>query len=357
MCAMIWLHNMGVKVLLDMTYTPFVSVVIPCFNEEEFIAQCLDSIIANDYDKGNLEILVVDGLSTDHTRVILQDYQRKHSFIKVIDNPAHHKPHALNLGIQSARGAVIIRMDAHAIYRPDYISKCIQYLEAYGADNVGGVRLTSPRNSTRIGRAIAQAISHPFAAGNATYRTGAREIKWVDTVFGGCYRREVFDKIGLFNEALIRGQDREFNVRLTKAGGRILFVPDIVCEYFVRSNLKSYIPWTYVGGLTPFYISRITRKPIFSWRNLIPLCFVLVLAGILLLSLFYSPFLWIFGGIVGIYLVASVIASFSVVRDERDGCFLILMPFIFAITHITYGIGSLMGFFKPIRRQSEWSKV
>lgn len=340
-----------------MSTIPFVSIIIPCFNEEKFIAQCLDSIIANDYDQACLEVFVVDGLSTDNTQAILQDYQERYPFIKVIDNPARYKPHALNLGIQAAKGEVVIRMDVHAIYRPDYISKCVQHLEAYGADNVGGVRLTSPRNTSRMARAIAQAISHPFAAGNATYRTGAKETKWVDTVFGGCYRREVFDKIGLFNEALIRGQDREFNVRLTRAGGRILFVPDIVCEYFVRSDLKSYIPWTYVGGLTPFYISRITRKPIFSWRNLVPLSFVLVLVATLFLSLLYPFFLWIFGATVGIYLLASVIAAMPVARDENDGYFLILMPFIFAVTHITYGIGSLMGFLKPVKRQSQWSKV
>ncbi|MHA1360537.1 MAG: glycosyltransferase family 2 protein [Candidatus Helarchaeota archaeon] len=257
----------------------YVSIIIPCFNEVNFIKKCLESIIANDYEKNRLEIIVVDGMSTDGTREILKNYQQNYEFIRMIDNPKRHKPHALNLGIKESRGNVIIRMDAHAIYDPNYISKCVHYLEEYDADNIGGVRITVLRNNTLSAHATAYAISHPFAAGNAVYRTGAKEVKWVDTVFGGCYRREIFNRIGLFNEALIRGQDREFNVRLKRSGGRILFVPHIVCLYFARSDLASYIPWIYISGLTPFYISRNTKKAIFSWRNLIPLAFVLALIG------------------------------------------------------------------------------
>lgn len=336
---------------------PSVSVIIPCLNERGFIGRCLDSIIANDHPKDKLEVLVVDGMSSDGTRSSVEQYAQRYPFIRMLDNPKKIKPRALNIGIQEAKGSIIIRMDAHAVYEPDYISKSVKYLHEYNADNVGGIRRTLAGGGSVIARAIAYSISHPFAAGNATFRTGSQTMKWVDTVFGGCYRKEVFEKIGLFDEALIRGQDREFNVRLRRAGGRILLAPDIVCYYFARNDLRDFLAWIFVGGLTPFYISRITGKVIFSWRNLVPLAFVLTLVATLLLSLLHSLFLWIFGGIVAVYLVASVVASLPVARKEKDFRFLVIMPFIFATTHIAYGIGSLIGLFKPVERQSEWSAV
>ncbi len=334
-----------------------VSIIIPCYNEEKHIARCLDSIIANDYPKDLMEILVIDGMSTDNSRTILARYIEKYPFIRIVDNPKRIKPCALNIGIQSAKGDVIIRMDAHAVYYPNYISKSVQYIEQYKADNVGGIRRTLPGKETLMAKAIAYSISHPFAAGNATYRTGANEKRWVDTVFGGCYRRELFDKIGLFNEDLIRGQDREFNMRLTQTGGRILFSPDIICDYYARSDFKDFVRWIYFGGLTPFYISRLTGKRVLSWRNLVPLAFVLTLIVSLFLSIFSSAFLMIFLSVTFVYLAAALIASIPVVKKERDIRFLLAMPFVFAATHIAYGFGSLVGLFKPIKRGIVWSNV
>jgi len=334
-----------------------VSVIVLCRNEKKFIGKCLKSIIANDYSKDKLEVLVVDGMSEDGTREIVENYREKHSYIRLIDNPKKLTPFAFNEGIKNSHGELVIFMSAHAIYESDYISKSVYHLKKYDADNVGGMRISLPRNNSRTARAIAYAISHPFAAGNATYRTGAMEMKWVDTVFGGCYRREIFDKIGFFNEALIRGQDREFNVRLQRSGGRILFVPNIICHYFVRSDLASYIPWIFIGGLTPIYISRITKKPIFSWRNLAPLVFVLALVVSLFFSLIQILFLWFFLGILATYFVVAIIASITVARKERSIQFLAIMPFIFITTHIAYGIGSLLGLFKPVRRHQQKSKT
>ncbi len=336
---------------------PLVTIIIPCYNERRFIGQCLDSIIANDFPKEQLEVLVVDGMSSDGTRDIVAEYEQRYPFIRMLDNPSRIKPKALNLGIQAARGEIIIRMDAHAYYETGYIAKCVYYLEKYGADNVGGVRRTLPGSNTLWARAIARSISHPFAAGNATYRIGARDMKWVDTVFGGCYRRVLFDEIGLFNETLIRGQDREFNVRLTQNGGKILFVPDIVCYYYARDSLWDFLRWMYVGGLTPFYVSRIVGRRIFSWRNLVPLVFVLTLIGSLVLGLFWPWFLRVFLVVILVYLLAAVVSSLNIVREEGDIRFLLLMPVVFAMTHLAYGLGSLVGLLKPVRRETIWSGV
>ena len=328
---------------------PFVSIIIPCYNEVKFIKQCLDSIIANDYEKNMLEIIIVDGMSTDGTRKIICDYKKKHSIIKILDNPVRHKPQALNMGIKVSKGSIIIRMDAHAIYKADYISQCVHYLNEYKADNVGGIRISLPRTNSLVARAIANAVSHPFAAGNAIYRTGAKEIKWVDTVFGGCYRRNVFDKVGLFHEELVRGQDREFNIRLRRSGGRILFVPHIICRYFARGDIISYISWVYVGGLTPFYISRIVKKPIFSWRNLVPIGFVMALFGSLLFSLIHFFFMCFFIIVISIYFISTIVASITVALKEKEMRFLAVMPLMFFLTHLSYGLGSFMGLFKPVR--------
>ncbi|HIE26283.1 TPA: glycosyltransferase family 2 protein [Candidatus Poribacteria bacterium] len=335
----------------------FISVIIPCYNEERFIGKCLDSIVANTYCKDRLEIIIVDGMSTDNTREIVAEFCHKYPFIRMIDNPDKIKPRALNIGIREAKGDIIIRMDAHAIYEPEYISKSVRYLDEWGADNVGGIRKTLAGNDSLSARAIAYAVSHPFAVGNATYRTGASKMKWVDTVFGGCYRRRIFDEIGFFNESLIRGQDREFNVRLKRAGGKILLAPDIICHYFARSDLRSYTKWIFVGGLTPFYISKITRNIIFSWRNLVPLLFVASLFALFLLSVWNFAFFWLFLATILFYLAVATFISIPIARRERDIRFLAIMPLVFAATHVAYGLGSIVGLFKPVKHGSEWSQV
>ena len=174
---------------------PFVSIIIPCYNEKDYIKQCLDSVVAGDYPLDRMEVLVVDGGSTDQTRDILADYSSENPIVRMVDNPHRLKPHALNIGIRNAKGDIVIRMDAHALYDKHYVSRSVRYLDEYKADNVGGIRKTISANSSVLSRSIAASISNPFAAGNATYRTGAKGFRWVDTVFGGCYRQEIFRKI------------------------------------------------------------------------------------------------------------------------------------------------------------------
>ncbi|PYP29448.1 MAG: hypothetical protein DMD55_01410, partial [Gemmatimonadetes bacterium] len=144
-----------------------VSVIVPCRNEERYIARCLDSILASDYPRERLEVLVVDGQSDDRTRAILDDYVSRQPIIRVLDNPRRIQPVALNIGIRASRGEILLRMDAHVVYPPNYISELVAALERTGADSVGGVLITVPGNQTPIGRAIAIAMSHPFGVGNA----------------------------------------------------------------------------------------------------------------------------------------------------------------------------------------------
>src|SRR6185503_19478858 len=180
-----------------------------------------------------------------------------------------------NLGIQDASGEIIIRLDAHATYPPDYVSKCVYYLERFGADNVGGVIRTVPAGDTLIARTLARVISHRFGIGNSAFRTGVSEPREADTVPFGCFRRSVFQRVGLFHEKLARSQDMEFNVRLKRARGRIILVPDIVSDYISRSTVKSFLKHSFSNGVWALYPLKFVRVP-FSLRHYVPLLAVLM---------------------------------------------------------------------------------
>ena len=169
---------------------PFVSVVIPCLNEERFISGCLDSIIANEYPKERLEILIIDGMSTDRTRQIVKSYSQRFGFIRLIDNPQKHIPVAMNLGIRHAQGDTIIKIDAHSTYQPDHITLCIRYQEEYGAQNTGGILRILPGASTNFAKAIVIGLGHKFGSGNANIKIGAPEPTWSDTAAFGCLDRK-----------------------------------------------------------------------------------------------------------------------------------------------------------------------
>jgi glycosyltransferase involved in cell wall biosynthesis len=215
---------------------PYLSIILPCRNEVKHISTCLASIAASDFPKDELELLVVDGQSDDGTREIVLEFGKSHPWIRLLDNGLKITPAGMNIGIRSAKGRIVMRMDAHSVYPSDYISKVVSWLTKTNADNVGGVCITQPANPTSKAWAIALALSHPWGVGNSHFRIGAAEPMWVDTVPFGCYKREVFEKIGLFNEALVRNQDDEFNHRLIKHGGRILLVPEIISFYTARES-------------------------------------------------------------------------------------------------------------------------
>jgi len=325
-----------------------VSIIIPCRDEEKFISQCLDSILANDYPKENLEILVVDGMSEDKSREIVKRYAQQYPFIKLLDNPKKYTPFALNTGIRNSKGEIIIRMDAHATYIKDYISKCVKYSKEYGADNIGGTVKIIPKTNTLIAKTIALSLSNPFGVGNAYYKSGySKEPRWVDTVFGGCYKRGIFAKIGLFNENLVRSQDMEFNLRLKRAGGKILLVPDIVSYYYPKSNLKDFFLHNIKDGIWAIYPLKFVKMP-FKLRHYIPLIFVSGLLGTGLLAIFFPTFFWLFLIAVGLYFLANIYFSIQIIGKEKDIRFLFLMPLAFATRHIGYGLGSVWGLIKLI---------
>jgi GT2 family glycosyltransferase len=336
---------------------PFVSIIIPCRNEETFIGNCLSSVIANDYPKDHLEALVIDGMSEDGTRAAIENYARHYPWVRVVENPKKITPVALNIGIKNAKGEIIIWMSAHNRYEKDYVSRSVASLEKYGADNVGGSMRTLPREDTFTGKAIVASLSHRFGVGNSYFRLMPEEPKWVDTVFGGCYRREIFDRVGLFNENLVRGQDMEFNLRLKKAGGKTLLVPDVVSYYYARSDIKSFWKHNFANGewaILPFLYSPII--PV-SWRHLVPLIFVVCLLGSAFLGLFWTPFFYLFLIILCSYVLANLGASFQIAFKKQNIKYFVAMPFVFGSLHFAYGLGSLWGLLKVLSSRLFWGRL
>jgi succinoglycan biosynthesis protein ExoA len=333
----------------DVRTLPLVSVIVPCRNEVAFIGSCLDSIAASSYPRDRLEVLVVDGASTDGTREIIEQRALEFPFVRRIHNEKRITPVALNLGIRASRGAYVVWMSAHNAYPPDYIPLSVEWAERSGADNVGGVIDTRPRSEGLWARGVVAAHTHAFGVGASRFRIHRGEPQFTDTVFGGCYRRDVFDRVGLFNERLTRGQDMEFNLRLKRAGGKTLLVPAIQSIYHARTRPWEFARYTWVNGewaILPFLYSE--GAPV-GMRHLVPLGFAGALtAGVAALA---AGFGWtLFLLVATPYVVANALASIDVAIRRRRPSYLPVMPWVFALFHLSYGFGSISGVLKLLGR-------
>jgi len=331
---------------------PRISIIIPILNEEKYIAKCLDSIVDSDYDKDKMEVLLVDGGSSDKTVEIIREYQKNYPFFKLLHNPKKIVPVAMNLGIKKAKGEYIIRLDAHSSYPKDYFSKLILWHKKLNADNVGGFVITEVKNKTKTSLAIKNVLSDKLGVGSA-FRSGVREIKEVDTVPFGCYKKEIFEKIGLYDERLVRNQDIELNKRLKKYGGKIYLVPEIKCTYFARETFKDLAKNNFNNGLwnilTAYYTNSLDSL---SFRHFVPFLFVLSLILSLILALFNKIFFYLFLGILTLYLSIISLRSFQIKKNTTF--FHQLMAFI--VLHFSYGIGSLVGIFKVLKEKYDKRK-
>lgn len=319
----------------------YFSIISPIRDEEEYIAECLTSLVNQDYDKNKYEILIVDGISTDATRIIVKEFESKHNNIKLFDNPNKTVPYALNIGIAHAKGDVIVRVDGHAVVNRDYLKQCEKYLRQTEAECVGGI--IENINTTYIGKAIALAMSSPFGVGNARFRTNGRE-GFVDCLAFGAYPREVFNSIGNFDTELTRCQDDDFNYRLRQFGGKIFFTPQIKSKYYPRSSLKKL--WTQYFGYGLWKI-RVLQKHFrrMQVRQFVPPTFVLSLLATAISGIFWKPAFFTFLFIIFMYLTAVLIVSLIISIKNGIRQIMILL-IIFPAIHISYGLGFLTGFFR-----------
>ncbi len=335
-----------------------VSIIIPCRNEREFIGKCLDSVLANDFPKEELEILVVDGMSEDGTREIVAEYAQRYPFIRLIDNPHRVTPYALNIGIAASRGEIVMRIDAHAVYSAEYVRRCVESLILYVADNVGGIRRSIPRDDSLRGKAIAECMSHRFGVGGSRYRyVNLTEPEAVDVVPFFCCRKEKLLELGGFNERLTRNQDMDFNNRLRRAGGKMLIVPGATCFYYQRTDWTSFLKRAFSDGIWAVLgFAYASHFPVWP-RHLVPLAFVSGVVGAALAGVFVPAAWWLLLAIIGSYLVADLAASIDLARRTRDGRYVFMAPLVFAAFHTMYGLGSLWGCLKLAAMPAFWRKA
>ena len=320
-----------------MSKAPTVSLLVAVRNEAAHIEECIHSLMNQTYPPQKLEVLVLDGQSDDGSRAIIQRAVAGRDHFRVIENPKRIQSAAWNLGFQLARGEVISIVSGHSILAPDYVSRAVETLVRTGADLVGGtVRATS---DGIVGETIALAVSAPFGVGNATFRYTETEEE-TDTVFMGFCWRRTYEKIGGFDEELVRNQDDEFSYRLRKAGGRILCNPQIVSYYKNRATLESLWRQYYQYG---YWKVRVLQKHPrqMSLRQFVPPAFVLGLLGSVLLS--FTPVLRPLSVVLpSLYVLANVLAS--IITAARKGWkYLPLLPVMFFILHCSYGLGFLAG--------------
>lgn len=325
---------------------PFITLILPCRNEELFIENCINSILENDYPSDKTELLIIDGLSTDKTVDVATQYinNNKGVEIKIISNPKKYFPAAVNIGINNSKGDYIFILGAHAVYDNKYFSSCIETAIRTKADNTGGILVTDGLNKSFVGKAITLALSNSFGVGNATFRTGAIDEREADTVFGGCYKKEVFEKFGLFNENLISSSDMEFNVRLRRNGGKIILNPTVKATYYTRTDFLKFVRNNFRNGYWAIYPIKFVKYIPVSIRHLIPLFFFLGISSGLVLS-FYSELIKYFYLIMlFIYIHLGVI--FSLKYTKKNPLYVLIMPFLFFILHYIYGLGSTIALIK-----------
>jgi glycosyltransferase involved in cell wall biosynthesis len=315
-----------------------VSVVIPCRNELGYIESCVRSILAQNAPGVNFEVLVVDGRSDDGTREILDRLADTDPRLRIVDNPNRIVSTALNLGIRAARGSVIIRIDVHTEYASDYLRQCLSVLAESCADNVGGPWVAC--GNGYVGCAIAATFQSPFAVGGS--RAHAPEYEGpVDTVYLGCWPRDVFSKIGFFDEELVRNQDDEFNLRLVRAGGKIWQSARIKSRYATRGSLRDLFRQYLQYGYWKVRVIQKHKMPA-SIMYLVPGAFVLTLLILALASTVIPIARQGLALVIGLYLCAVFAASMLTAR--RWGWrFLPLFPIIFACFHFSFGIGFVHG--------------
>lgn len=377
--------------------------MIPCRNEAAHIEACLTAVLNQHAPDGGFEVIVADGMSDDGTREILARLAKevggqlsevnvsvapsllrldrgegqgevspssaaaiaipsasshqpsalsRGPTLRVIDNPGRIVSKGLNAAILASRGDIIVRMDAHTQYAPDYLARCVQALEETGADNVGGPWVASGEGC--ISKAIAAAFQSPFAVGGARGHDPAHQ-GLVDTVYLGCWRKVAFEKFGFFDEELVRNQDDEHNLRIIRGGGKIYQSPNIMSRYRPRGSLKALCKQYMQYGYWKVRVIQKHRLPA-SFRHLVPGVFVLTIMLLFLLSaltflsasvsprssILYSLSSWLLMAILGLYAACVVAASFVTAAKTGWKLFWIL-PLVFPCYHCSYGYGFLRG--------------
>jgi cellulose synthase/poly-beta-1,6-N-acetylglucosamine synthase-like glycosyltransferase len=320
-----------------------VSIILPIRNESTYIEKTLCALLAQDYPAEEMEILIADGMSTDGTQKIIRDFSLKHSQLKIklLDNPGVIVSTGMNIALHQAWGEIVLRVDGHCVIAPDYVRNCVEHIQKDGVDGVGGSMESI--GETRMAKAIAICMSSSFGVGNSVFRTTSGKSMLVDTVPFPAYTRQAIKRAGFYDEELVRNQDDEYNYRIRKLGGRILLADDIRSTYYTRTSLKNLWRQYYQYGL---YKVRVLQKhPLqMSLRQFVPPAFVMALFISLLIA-YFPPFHPLSLVIPTLYFLINL--SVSLYMASKHGWnYLTLLPLIFVVLHISYGLGFLVGLCK-----------
>lgn len=327
-----------------------VSVIVPCLNEEATIEFLLDAIRGQCYPLEKLEVVIADGGSTDQTRSRIEAYQTAHPEMRVllVDNPKKIIPSGVNCAIKASTGEYIIRLDAHSIPNPDYVTKSIDLLKAGVAENVGGLWVIKPRYDTWPAKSIAAAAAHPIGVGDAFYRY-AKTAGYVDTVPFGAFNRKVFEQVGYLNENLKTNEDYEFNVRIREAGGRVWFDPQICSVYFSRSDFLSLIKQYFRYGYWKLQML-VCYPGTLRWRQALPPLFVLSVLVLAVTGVFWGPAAVLLAAELLLYFGILMGAAIPHAVKNKDWRMAFGIPLSIAIMHTCWGTGFLWSMVKSLVR-------
>lgn len=327
---------------------PLVSVIVPCYNEQTTIPILLDAVCAQTIPNQSIEVIIADGLSTDHTRQAVAEFQALHPdlVVRIVDNPKRNIPAALNCALKASRGEYIVRLDAHSAPAVDYVERCLEGLREGRGENVGGVWEIRPRGKGWMQRAIAIAASHPLGVGDARYRYTSQP-GFVDTVPFGAFKRETFERYGFFDENLLTNEDYEFNARLRQSGAKIWLDPRIRSTYFARSNLRELAQQYWRYGFWKWRMLR--RYPLtLRWRQALPPIFVL---GVILLaaaSMVWGPARLALASGLAVYALVLLAGSIPAARKNGDLRMALLIPVAISVMHFAWGAGFLWSVVNPL---------
>jgi glycosyltransferase involved in cell wall biosynthesis len=325
---------------------PAISVIIPCRNEKKFIGLTLDSIARQSFPQEKLELIVVDGMSDDGTRNVLADYRSRISRLSIFDNDGKITAAGCNVGIQKAQGETIAIIGGHCELSTDYLLTCYQYLQTSSPQTAYVAGRIKTLGNSKVGQAIATAMSSSFGVGNALFRYSNEELD-VDTAAFGLYRRQVFDAIGVFDEQIIGAEDHELSFRVTKAGYRIHLLPNISATYFARETYRGlWLQYRNYGKGKVLVLSKHGNLP--SMRGLVPPLFVFSLGFGLIFGLLFHPLLWFWVGLIMVYGLFALFFAIKAADDKKLSTVLDIFR-AYNVMHTGYGVGFWMGIVSLIR--------
>lgn len=320
----------------------FISVVIPVYNEKKFIEKCIRSVLIQDYPSDKMEILVVDGNSNDGTPDIIRQLCNEDKRIKLLENPKRYVPSAMNIGIKSAQGDIIVRMDSHCEYPNNYVSILVEKLIELDADNVGGMCIMEPANKSVSSLAVVLCFSHRFGTGSALYKVGCDSITEVDTVPFGCFKKEIFDKVGLYDEDMHRNEDEELNARITNNGGKIFLIPEVGIRYAARDTIGKLSKMLYHYGLWKPLVNKKVGNAV-SYRQFAPPMFFIFIVLGLVFGLLFRPIFMIWAFVMILYFAIAFAIGVKYAIKHNRPALCIMMPITFFCMHVFYGFGYIKG--------------